>query len=118
MTTLVKYWKYLKPGKNMFILVVIIFANISFSGQFCFPERVTEPDDDLILRITNNKTILSEYAEQVVTALLFFPDLVDLRVNFQLKNLKTTMAGQLFFPFLKGKKNGFIPFSLIPIQSN
>lgn len=134
---------FTKQVRGLVLLTLVVFVFFFFSscvtrkvailpayeqiyspiGKRDLPKPSQKQVDSLVMIYGENKEMLDEYIEILITALSYFPELKSTHIIFEYSNEKTTMASRpsrLLFPrtykVLINKNKNFdgIPFDSIP----
>lgn len=95
-------------------------------GQSNIERPTPEETDSLVVIYGNNKKLIEEYADILITALSYYPELKDTRIIFEYSKEKTTMAARpcrlarrRTYKVLVNNSSSFdgIPFDIIPFNA-
>lgn len=97
-----------KMPKSNPLKFLLAFSFLLGLGNTCFSQVPgdTAKEDTLTKTFSYNKTILPEYKYQIEQALSHYPELVNTKIIFKYKRIKTTMECRpKLFPLSAGRKN-------------
>ncbi|MEA3317547.1 MAG: hypothetical protein U9R54_06280 [Bacteroidota bacterium] len=97
--------------RKIFILLFVFFIHISSYAQISSQAKELKPDffaninDSLKKAYGNNKIIPKEYELSILAALANYPELIEVKIEFKYKAIKTTMAARPVPSFIVKKNN-------------